>query len=353
MVTKFREKHMTETMFQGRRGASIENEQLRVTVLAEGGHIAEVFHKQCGVSPLWVPPWPSIEPSTFGTADGGVYGDGVEAKLLSGIMGHNLCLDVFGPPSPEEAAAGLGVHGESSVDHYAIDPAGDGLVMRVLLPIAGLRFVRRIALDGETVRIGERVENLTATDRPIAWTQHVTLGPPYLAKGATEFRASAGRSKVFETAFGVDDHLVAGAEFDWPMAPGKNGELVDLRVCNGAAKSSAFTTHLMDQARAEAHFAAWSPESRLLFGYVWKPADFPWMGIWEENLSRTHAPWNGKTVARGMEFGVSPMAETRRAMIDRGKLFGVPGYRWVPAKSAVEAEYRIVARKADGVEELR
>jgi hypothetical protein len=343
---------MIETIFHGRRAASIENDRLRVTVLAEGGHIAEVFHKQCGVSPLWVPPWPSIEPSAFRPSSGSPFGDGVDAKLLAGIMGHNLCLDVFGGPSAEEAAAGLGVHGESSVDHYAIETCGEGIAMRVTLPIAGLRFVRRIVLAGETVRIGERVENLTATDRPIAWTQHVTLGPPFLARGTTRFLASATRSKVFEGAFGAHDYLAPAAEFDWPMAPGTDGDDIDLSMFNAAPQSSAFTTHLMDQSREEAYFAAWSPDYKLLFGYAWKSADFPWMGIWEENRSRTHAPWEGQTLARGMEFGVSPMPETRRAMIDRGKLFGVPTYRWIPAKSAVEVEYRIVARPAAQVEEL-
>jgi len=351
MVTEFG-RSMTETTFHGRRAAYIQNDQLRVTVLAEGGHIAEVFHKKCGVSPLWVPPWPSIEPSAFRPLASGPYGDGVESKLLSGIMGHNLCLDLFGGPSKEEAAAGLGVHGESSVDHYAIDGSGDGLVMRVLLPMAGLRFVRRIALDGETVRIGERVENLAACDRPIAWTQHVTLGPPFLAKGSTRFLASATRSKVLEGAFGVCDYLTPEAEFDWPMAPRANGGEADLRVFNGAAASSAYTAHLMDQARDEAYFSAWSPEYELLFGYVWRRADFPWMGIWEENLSRKHAPWNSKTITRGMEFGVSPMPESRREMIDRGKMFGVPGYRWIPAKTAVDVEYRVIARAAGEVEAL-
>jgi len=39
-------------IYHGRRAASIENESVRVTVLAEGGHIAEVFDKQTGVNPL-------------------------------------------------------------------------------------------------------------------------------------------------------------------------------------------------------------------------------------------------------------------------------------------------------------
>jgi hypothetical protein len=40
-----------------------------------------------------------------------------------------------------------------------------------------------------------------------------------------------------------------------------------------------------------------------------------------------------------MEFGASPMPETRRQMIERGSLFGVPAYRWIPARSSVRVEY--------------
>jgi hypothetical protein len=95
----------------------------------------------------------------------------------------------------------------------------------------------------------------------------------------------------------------------------------------------------MDPHREEAFFVAWSPESHVLFGYKWKRADFPWLGIWEENHSRTGLPWSGKTMTRGMEFGASQMPESRRQMIDRGSLFGMPGFRWIPAKSKVAVNY--------------
>ena len=324
---------MFDSAYRGRRAATLENDALRVTVLREGGHIAEIFDKETGVNPLWTPPWPSIEPSTYDAARHPEYGAGSEARLLSGIMGHNLCLDVFGGPSDDEAAAGIGVHGESSVTTYE-DAAG---VFRGRCPLAGLVVDREISLHGRAVRILETVTNTTATDRPIAWTQHVTLGPPFLWNGETQFHASATRSKVFETKFGDHDYLPPGAEFEWPGG---------LDVFNSAPQSSAYTSHLMDPARPDAFFVAWSPVSRLAFGYVWRQADFPWMGIWEENRSRQNAPWNGQTVARGMEFGVSPMPETRRAMIDRGRLFGIPTYRWIPAGRAVQVEYWAVAQTA-------
>ena len=195
------------------------------------------------------------------------------------------------------------------------------------------------------MRIHESVENLTACDRPIGWTQHVTLGPPFLEKGVTQFRASATRSKVLESEFGAHERLRNAAEFDWPHAKLRDGGDEDLRVLTGAEASCAFTTHLMDPSREHAFFAAYAPAARLVFGYVWKRADFPWMGIWEENHSRTHAPWNGRTLTRGMEFGVSPMPESRRQMIERRELFGVPAYRWLPAKSRLEAEYCARDRK--------
>jgi hypothetical protein len=77
----------------------------------------------------------------------------------------------------------------------------------------------------------------------------------------------------------------------------------------------------------------------VLLGYVWERRDFPWMGIWEENRSRSGPPWNGRTVTRGMEFGVSPFPEPRRRMIERGMLFGRPGYRWLGAKCRLDVAY--------------
>ena len=339
------------TRFRGRRARSFENGDLRVTVLEGGGHIAEVLDKKSGVNPLWIPPWASIEPADYRAAGDDVYGASVESQLLAGIMGHNLCLDIFGGPSAEEQAAGLQPHGEASVARYELGGSATSMSAATLLSESQLRVERRFELHGRDLRVQESVENVSATDRPVGWTQHVTLGPPFLQHGATQFRASATRSKSLESTFGPADYLTPAAEFSWPDAPGLDGRPVDLRVYTTRERSSAFTTHLMDPARPAAFFAAFSHRDRLAFGYVWRQADFPWMGIWEENRSRTHRPWNGETVTRGMEFGVSPFPESRRQMIDRGFLFKVPTYRWIPAKTRVEVEYWIRTRQADQVPE--
>jgi hypothetical protein len=337
--------------YRGRRGARLENDYLRLTILHEGGHIAEVLDKATGVNPLWTPPWPSIEPSSYNRAKHEEYGDGVDASLLAGIMGHNLCLDIFGGPSEAEAEAGLPVHGEASVVAYHLESSGQALVQRADLKLTNLRVERTIRLTDRLVRVTETVENPSGVDRPIGWTQHVTLGPPFLEKGVTQFRASATRSKVFERPFGSADYLEPGGVFDWPHAPTPGGGTADLRQTSAAESSSAYTAHLMRPVDDPAFFVAFSPRYRLAFGYVWSPADFPWMGIWEENRSRPNAPWNSSTLARGMEFGVSPFPESRREMIERGRLFEVPAFRWIPAASSVTVEYAIVTAPAETVPE--
>jgi hypothetical protein len=308
---------MIETCFHNRRAVQIENASVRITVTLEGGHIAEILEKSSGINPLWIPPWPSIEPSQYSFSAHPEYGDNAESILLSGIMGHNLCLDLFGPPSEAEAAAGLKVHGEAGIVLHDARLEGDCLIVGCMLPLAGLAFERRIKLAGRRALISETVENLSIFDRPIAWTQHVTLGPPFLERGKTQFRARVIKSRVMGESCGK------------PPEP----------VMTNAESSAGYTAHLLDPVSDRAWFFAHSPVSNTCIGYVWNRADFPWLGIWEENHSRTSAPWNGRTLTRGMEFSVSPFPEPRKQMIERGALFDTPGYRWINAKSKLHVEY--------------
>jgi hypothetical protein len=327
---------MIQTLFHNRRAFQLENEQIRVTVLAEGGHIAEILEKSTGVNPLWIPPWPSIEISDWSPEKYSLYGNDSESKLLAGIMGHNLCLDLFGPPSEDEARAGVVAHAEGGIAPYTFESVEGGMNCRCTLHDSQLAFERTITLKGRRAYVQETVENFAPLDRPIAWTQHVTLGPPFLENGLTQFRLPATKSRAIgETA-----------DFDWPHQGAR-----DLRVYPSDAPSSGYTAHLMDPASATSHFVAWSPTANVAMGYVWQREDFPWLGIWEENNCRTHTPWLGRTRTRGMEFGVSPFPEPRRKMIERGPLFDTPGYKWIGAKAKLTARYYAAIAPAQSIPE--
>ena len=182
--------------FHGRRAAVIENQALRITVLEGGGHIASVLDKATGVSPLWVPPWPSIEPSAFGPA--------APRRLWRRRRRPAARRHHGAQPLPRHLRRTVRRRGGGRADRAR---GGLGRALRAStgcrrrLIDAGRSSRSRSSRSNErstsidrTVRVREVVENLAGTDRPIGWTQHVTLGPPFLERGVTEFRASATRS---------------------------------------------------------------------------------------------------------------------------------------------------------------
>lgn len=190
-----------KTKWNGREAYTLQNDLVRMVTLPGGGHIAEFqFLAETGLpvlNPLWVPPWKSIEPYKYRAAKHATeYGPINEGKLLSGIAGHNICLDYFGPPSEEEAAQGLSTHGEAPsalwektrLNATSQDVA---LTLGVDLPVSGLYFSRELRLRrGESVAyFTETVTNERKADHFFHWTQHVTLSPPFLGTKPAAFRS--------------------------------------------------------------------------------------------------------------------------------------------------------------------
>ena len=340
-------------LFPNRKIFQLEDDDVRLSVTAEGGHIAELLCKSTGVNPLWVPPWPSIEPSSYDAAKHPEYGADSESKLLAGIAGHNLALDIFGPPSAEESSVGVTVHGESSVVRYRIEASGKQLTAEAHLPLAQLDVKRTIRLTGDGgVHFTERVANLLSIDRPIAWQQHVTLGDPFVQRGVTRLEMPVAESMVFPEDFGPAEVMRPGATFTWPDAPAKQGGTLDMRRYPSGGPTSALTAHLLQENREAEYFRAWNAELSTIVGYSWRRADYPWICLWEENRGREIAPWNGRTTTWGVEFGVSPFAEGRRAMVERGSLFGAPAYRWLPAHAEAVVHYTAWVRRCESESEF-
>ena len=276
--------------FHNRQAVQLEDDTLRLSVTPEGGHIAELLLKKTGISPLWIPPWPTIEPSRYNGQQYPEYGQNSESKLLSGIMGHNLCLDIFGPPSEEEFRSGITVHGEGSVARYDIEVQPSQLTARVHLPLAQLDFQRQLRLHGGVVEITERVENNLALDRPIAWTQHVTLGEPFVERGVTRLDMPVEKSVTYPDDFGAAQLYKPNASFTWPEVPAKDGGTLDMTTYPAHAGSGALTGHLVVPERNIGFFKAWNPKLNTAVVYAWQRRDFPWICLWEENEGRTIHP---------------------------------------------------------------
>jgi hypothetical protein len=209
-------------------------------------------------------------------------------------------------------------------------------------------FTRTIHLvkDEQVVYVESQLESLLAFDRPINWGEHATIGPPFLELGKTVVDMSAirGMTRSYESQSANPPHRLADfKEFTWPMAPGVNGETIDVRPAPATTPVGDHTTSLMDPGRELVYVTALHPDRRLLLGYIFKRTDFPWTQLWE------NYPASGR-LARGLEFAVQPFDMPRRDVIQQNTLLGAPTYRWLPAKSSITVNFLMFyARTPEGM----
>ncbi len=311
------------TMFQNRRAWRLQTDRLTMTVLECGGHIAELRHKSNATNPLWIQDQPTMDSDLFDPAvHGELYGTDGEARLISGLAGHNLCFPYWGYPSGSEHRAGMTAHGETNIRRWELqDHASNSLLLSVVLPDSLIRFERTIRCVGAVAYFHESAENLSAWDRPVAWCEHVTFGPPFLETGKTGIQATLGRG--FRT---YDPTL---APFNWPQGFGQIA--CDLRLFSRPTHTDLVNSFQVDARRELAYLAAWNTECGLLAAYLFRPREFPWMNVWESNDSKRRT--------RGMEFSNTPVDGTMRKLIERQEIWGVPVFEWLEAKSILAKSY--------------
>ena len=258
-------------------------------------------------------------------------------------LGHFVCVDGFGPVSAEERSAGLPGHGEAhtvSWETVASDKKNGvtTLSLSATLPLVQEKFRRTLRIaDGEqVVRIDSELENLLAFDRPINWGEHATIGPPFLEPGRTAVAMSAVRGMTrshADQSANPPHRLVSLKEFTWPMAPGLNGESIDVRPVPANALYGDHTTSLMDLRRRLVFVTAFHASKHLLLGYIFRREEYPWTQLWE------FYPDERDRLARGLEFATQPFDVPRREVIQTHALFDTPTYRWLPAKSTIRSAF--------------
>jgi hypothetical protein len=341
---------LKEEKVHGRDAWVLDNGIFRIAALRGGGHLAEIRlvsdDLKKSLNPMRVPHYPTIDPQTYEPSKhDAIYGSDPHRWLSSGYMGHLLCFPIYGPPSPDEARAGLGNHGEAPIVEWhkiAVDRETGSIRFRygADLPKTQFRVERAI-----TLRAGDRfalveewVENLANFDRPVNWMEHATFGPPFVEPGRNFLDLSAGRGLV-ASGRGDAASLRPDSEVTWPKGVAPDGSPTDLRAFQSRPNSGTYCALLLDKARSSQFFTLYNTNYRFAIGYVFPAEGNPWIADWQENHSIRTLPWNGQVVARGIEFGSSPFAEGLRKSVERGSLFGAPAYRWIGARQRLGTRF--------------
>jgi len=209
------------------RGWAIQSDTIRVTLLRQGGHIAEIRRlgetSAASINPLFSP---------TGT----------------GYSGHLVCFPHYGPASADERQQGLAGHGEAgAVEWHETRPAvvtANALTFfyGAELPKTQYAIERAVTVRaGEpAVRVEEWVENRAGYDRPYNWNQHATFGAPFVAPEVNVLDVS-GIDALTDPRRTGGGQWSPAAEFRWPDAPRSDGTSVSLRLFRARPEGQVYT----------------------------------------------------------------------------------------------------------------
>ncbi|MEO8051440.1 MAG: hypothetical protein ABI833_13565 [Acidobacteriota bacterium] len=261
-------------------------------------------------------------------------------------IGHFLALDGFGAPSAEEQALGMPFHGEANRRSFEVIATSGSMpphlvTLRATLPLAQETLTRTIELvNGENiVYVTSDLESALTVDRPVSWAEHATIGPPYLEKGkvVVDMPAVDCRVRPFKPG-NIPGHLVYNKDFKWPLAPTSDGGQADIRLIPTDHNWLDLASCQMDPRRRLAFVSALHLEKHLIYGYVFRRADYPWLMSWMNFTGDNRA-------ARGMEFSSQPFDISHRETVEMSPMFGAPTFRWLPAKGKIETKFLIFYTK--------
>ncbi|MEO6803870.1 MAG: hypothetical protein ABI197_11585 [Granulicella sp.] len=343
-----------ETTFTGQPATLLSNDKLQVTVMTQGGAIASVVlaNDPQKRNPMWS--GGSARPGTF-----------------TGILGHFVAVDGFGQPSAEERAAGFPQHGEAHTVKMMVTPSKDeggaALSLTGKLPIVQENFTRTFHIvQGENVVYVDNVlENLLGFDRPVNWAEHATIQAPFVKPGVASIGVSGSRSQTRPTTItpmvppipsttpeaataeqtappaqavrrqgGVrrPERLAPGEDFTFPMAPGRDGKLVDMSQFPDDPPQGDHIATLLDPTRTLEWVATVNTEQGMIYGYLFRREDYPWIQMWG-----SYPSIDG--LVKGMEFSTQPYDINKSTVIDAGPMFGTPTFRWLRAKGKLETHF--------------
>lgn len=288
-----------DLVWKGYRTVVLENEILRVTVLADKGtDIVEFLHKPSDTdfmwrSPLGLRPAGLFNPTSYPA--GGAFGDRWPG-------GWPEVFPAGGSPSTYKGAE-FGQHGEVSTvpwEFQVVEDTPQRIAVKFWVRTYRTPFYLEKTLWMESGKgvlgLDELALNEGGEEMQLIWGHHPTFGPPFLSD---KCRVDTPATRVLSAPNVPISRVPPGAEMSWPMATGVDGQPVDLR--HVPPPSSRTNDMLFLTGFNEGWYGLTNTERKVGVGMAWDPEVFPWLWYWLEAQGLSGYPFYSRTYAFALE----------------------------------------------------
>jgi hypothetical protein len=292
------------TTVAGLDAVVLENDLIRVTILSgKGADVIEFNSKPHDLDIVWLSPGGVRDPNAFLSTSADPLATFVDV-YPGGWQ------DVFpsaGAPASWNGAQ-FGQHGEicnMPWDVEIVEDREDRVEVR--LSVRGQKvpsFIeRRVSLQrGEsTLRVEEAMTNTSRVAFEAMWSQHITYGFPFLTPGSEILLPEGVTGLSHDADVGATGRrLVGGTSFTWPLAPGADGNEVDLRIVPPRDTPSELV-YLTNFPERIAWYQVRNPEQPVAVRVKWDSGTLPYLWYWQEFGGTTGYPWYGEIYTIGLE----------------------------------------------------
>lgn len=289
---------LMEYTYKGLRSVTLENELLRVSLLADKGtDIFEFNYKPMDVDFMWRSPWGVRNPASYVPTTH----TAASAFLDFYEGGWQDCFPTGGNPA-EYRGFPFGAHGETPTlpwDYRIEEDSPERISVRFHVRTVRTPFYieKLVTLErGKAVLvIEERIVNEGRTRMELMWGQHPAFGPPFIDESCV-IDLPGGR--VHCTDLSPNTRFAEGV-YSWPDVPGRHTGMIDLRQVASAEADTTDTLRL-DQL-PEGWYAITNTSRQVGFGMSWSSQVFPALWFWQVYGGAYGPPWYGRNYNIALE----------------------------------------------------
>jgi galactose mutarotase-like enzyme len=286
----------------GMRAVFLENEKLRVGVLADKGtDVIEFNYKPRDVDFVWLAAGGVRDPSSYLSTSP----DSLATFLDYYPGGWQEIFPNGGAPS-SYLGARFGQHGEVSNlpwDYEIVEDDERAVAVRfsVMTQKTPFRLDKTLRLrSGEChLRVEETLKNESEVALHAMWGHHIAFGRPFLEEGCRICLPEGATVVPHEEPIHPEGRRVDdGRTYAWPIVEDQAGASVDLSVLPEAGTMSEML-YLKDL--SEGWYEVENPKKALALRVEWDVEQMPYLWFWQEYGASGFYPWYGRHYNIGLE----------------------------------------------------
>jgi len=291
-----------EVLYKGYRTLVLENELLRMTILVDKGtDIIELLYKPKDVDFMWRSP---VELDAFNRNPvTRAFEMGSFLDVYEG--GWQELLPSISTPTNYKGA-NLGFHGEVMFlpwQYQILEDTPQEVRVQFIVHLrrTPLSVAKTVTIKSEAshIEFEETVRNEGDEPFSMMWGHHPAYGKPFLDEQCFIDLPAGASGLTYQTDFSGNSPFDCGVEFTWPMAPDKEGKLVDVSRPMPPDRKTAFNVYI--RGLREGWYAITNPGLAIGIGMHWELRVFPYLLIWNVYRGFFNSPFFGRTYNIALE----------------------------------------------------